>query len=106
MHSVPVRKPDEKRPFGDHDVIGRIILRWIEGRVYKGFWRGNLRLSYHWGDPDVHGMIILKIVEGRDVQRILVGKPEGKKHWGDPHVDGRINLKMDEWQRCSQGSGV
>jgi hypothetical protein len=30
-----------------------------EGRMYTGFWWGNLREGDHWGDPGVDGRIIL-----------------------------------------------
>jgi len=35
VHRVLVGKPEGKRPLGDPDVDGRIILRWIIGK-----WRG------------------------------------------------------------------
>ena len=42
VHRVLVGKPEGKRPLGDQDVDGRIILRWIfrklEGVVGTG-WR-------------------------------------------------------------------
>ena len=41
MHKVLVGKPDGKRPLGDQDIDGRIILRWIfrkwEGVVGSGW---------------------------------------------------------------------
>ena len=40
VHKVLVGKPDGKRPLGDQDVDGRIILRWIlkwEGVVGTGW---------------------------------------------------------------------
>ena len=43
MHRVLFGKPEGKRPWGDPDVYGRIILRWIfrtwEGIVGTG-WSG------------------------------------------------------------------
>jgi len=32
VHRVLVEKPEGKRPLGDLDVDGRIILRWIFGK--------------------------------------------------------------------------
>jgi len=32
VHRVLVRKPEGKRPLGDLDVDGRIILRWVFGK--------------------------------------------------------------------------
>ena len=40
VHRVLVEKPEGKRPLGDPDVDGRIILRWIFGtwkRVQTGW---------------------------------------------------------------------
>jgi hypothetical protein len=37
MHRVLVGKPEGKRPLGDQDVDGRIILRWIF-RKLEGLW--------------------------------------------------------------------
>jgi hypothetical protein len=46
VHRVLVGKPDGKRPMGDPDVDGRIILRWMfrkwEGVVGTG-WSGLRR---------------------------------------------------------------
>jgi len=33
---------------------------WVRGKVYAGFWWGNLRKGDHWGDPGVDGRIILR----------------------------------------------
>ena len=37
VHRVLVGKPEGKRPLGDPDVDGRIILRWIF-RKWEGLW--------------------------------------------------------------------
>jgi len=37
VHRVLVGKPEGKRPLGDPDVDGRIILRWIF-RKWEGVW--------------------------------------------------------------------
>ena len=34
-------KPEEKRPLGDPDVDGRIILRWIFRKWDVGVWTGS-----------------------------------------------------------------
>jgi hypothetical protein len=33
---------------------------WGRGKVYTGFWWGNLRERDHLGDPDIDGRIILR----------------------------------------------
>ena len=79
----------ERDHWGDPDVDGRIILRWIDK------WDG----------------VVGRMVEGRGVHRVLVGKPLGRprRRWED-------NIKMDlgvGWgcgaygggERCGQGSG-
>jgi hypothetical protein len=37
VHRVLVGKPEGKRPLGDPDVDGRIILRWIF-KKWEGWW--------------------------------------------------------------------
>ena len=41
VHRVLVRKPEGKRPMGDPDVDGRIILRWIFRKWVVGLWTGS-----------------------------------------------------------------
>ena len=43
VHSVVVGKPDGRRPRGDPDVDGRIILRWIFRK-----WEGVVRTEWSW----------------------------------------------------------
>ena len=38
VHKVLVGKPEGKRPLGDQDVDGRIILRWIFRKWNVGEW--------------------------------------------------------------------
>jgi hypothetical protein len=38
VHRVLVGKPDGKRPLGDPDADGRIILRWIFKKLGGGSW--------------------------------------------------------------------
>ena len=57
----------ERDYWGDQDVDGRIILRWIfrewEGhKMCTRIWWGNLRERDHWGDQDVDGRIILRTI--------------------------------------------
>jgi len=41
VYRVLVRKPEGKRPMGDPDVDGRIILRWIFRNWDVGVWTGS-----------------------------------------------------------------
>ena len=43
VHKVLVRKPEGKRPLGDQDVDGRIILRWIFRK-----WEGVVGTGWSW----------------------------------------------------------
>ena len=43
FHGVLVRKPEGKRPLGDPDVDGRIILRWIFRK-----WEGVVGTGWRW----------------------------------------------------------
>ena len=43
VHKVLVGKPDGKRPLGDEDVDGRILLRWILRK-----WEGVVGTGWSW----------------------------------------------------------
>ena len=43
MHKVLVGKPKGKRHWGDQDVDGRIVLRWIFGK-----WEGVVGTGWIW----------------------------------------------------------
>ena len=43
VHRVLIGKPEGKRPLGDPDVDGRIILRWIFGK-----WEGVVGTGWSW----------------------------------------------------------
>jgi hypothetical protein len=42
VQRVLVRKPEEKRPFEDPRIDGRIILRWIFRKWDVGVWTGSI----------------------------------------------------------------
>ena len=43
VHKVLVGKPERKRPLGEQDVDGRIILRWILRK-----WEGVVGTGWSW----------------------------------------------------------
>jgi hypothetical protein len=43
VHRVLVGKPEGKRPLGDPDVVGKIILRWIFRK-----WEGFMGTGWSW----------------------------------------------------------
>ena len=52
VHRVLVGKPEGKRPLGDPDVDGRIILRWIfrNSKGVMGTGWSWLRIGYGYGE--------------------------------------------------------
>jgi len=48
VHRVLVVEPEGKRPLGDQEVDGRIILRWIFGSGSGGDWMDLAEVRSRW----------------------------------------------------------